>query len=400
MEALFDVAEFFRLQGNYKQANELFEKILFVFEDSMGFEFNIFEDSTCIIAVDEFTTILFKTLNRFIDVLNKKGCYKAAFEFNKFLVKLNPYEDPAGGLLTLDYHSISIKNYTFVQDFALKFGAEYYNNSKFSVFYMPNYIFSTALAKFLALLEANESLTVSDIVDIDDRDFEKATRPEYDHTKDNCNVILMTAMLLYPSVIRNIIEANDYHKQSVSLGSKFTNWQKKSFKDMLNHDLLLSKHEPLYSCLGLQNTSDVEGFNKVLDIYVERSKILWKNNQVMMWAKAILGFILNKMEEKNFSHEEHVEKLVTAEFQQTVPFELSRYKTLRKQNFSDQVERLDLANIPDQPDGARPQQNPNYNPINTNQSWLGMLVDSILPWNHLPANGNNNPPADQDFGAE
>ena len=45
-------------------------------------------------------------LLKFTDILGKKGCYRAALEFNKFLVKLNPSEDPVGGLLSLDYNSI------------------------------------------------------------------------------------------------------------------------------------------------------------------------------------------------------------------------------------------------------------------------------------------------------
>lgn len=34
-------------------------------------------------------------------MLGKKGCYRAALEYSKFLLKLNPYEDPVGGLLYL-----------------------------------------------------------------------------------------------------------------------------------------------------------------------------------------------------------------------------------------------------------------------------------------------------------
>jgi len=48
-------------------------------------------------------------LLKFTDILGKKGCYRAALEFNKFLVKLNPSEDPVGGLLSLDYNSLSSK---------------------------------------------------------------------------------------------------------------------------------------------------------------------------------------------------------------------------------------------------------------------------------------------------
>jgi hypothetical protein len=29
---------------------------------------------------------------------------------------------------------------------------------------------------------------------------------------------------------------------------------------------------------------------------VERSKILWKSNEVMLWVKAALGFVLNQVD--------------------------------------------------------------------------------------------------------
>jgi len=47
----------------------------------------------------------------FINVLGKKGCFKSAFEYNKFLFKLNMHEDPAGALLSLDYSAISCHDY-------------------------------------------------------------------------------------------------------------------------------------------------------------------------------------------------------------------------------------------------------------------------------------------------
>lgn len=40
-------------------------------------------------------------------ILNKKACYKAAFEFNKLLLKLNPFDDPVGALLMIDYTALS-----------------------------------------------------------------------------------------------------------------------------------------------------------------------------------------------------------------------------------------------------------------------------------------------------
>lgn len=43
---------------------------------------------------------------------------------------------------------------------------------------------------------------------------------------------------------------------------------------------------------------DSAGLDKVLEVYVERSKILWKSNEVMLWVKGAMGFLLNKIDNK------------------------------------------------------------------------------------------------------
>jgi len=50
------------------------------------------------------------SLFKMMDILGKKGCFKAALEFNKLLLKLN-LDDPTACLLCLDYNSISSKEY-------------------------------------------------------------------------------------------------------------------------------------------------------------------------------------------------------------------------------------------------------------------------------------------------
>ena len=52
----------------------------------------------------------------FVNVLGKKGCVKAAFEYNKLLFSIN-IEDPMGALLCLDYTAISSNDFNFVPNF-------------------------------------------------------------------------------------------------------------------------------------------------------------------------------------------------------------------------------------------------------------------------------------------
>jgi hypothetical protein len=45
---------------------------------------------------------------------------------------------------------------------------------------------------------------------------------------------------------------------------------------------------------------------KIFDIYVERSKIVYKVNNTILWLKAAAGFILNSIEEKKLDFESFV----------------------------------------------------------------------------------------------
>ena len=39
IEALYDVSEYFRIKGDYKQANEMMEQLLYIYEESFGYDF-------------------------------------------------------------------------------------------------------------------------------------------------------------------------------------------------------------------------------------------------------------------------------------------------------------------------------------------------------------------------
>jgi len=88
---------------------------------------------------------------KFIDILGKKGCYRAALEYNKLLLKLNK-QDPTAALLCLDYNACSAKQYDYILQFIQHYGDEFYGKDlkqRTSIYWMPNMMYSAALAKFL-----------------------------------------------------------------------------------------------------------------------------------------------------------------------------------------------------------------------------------------------------------
>lgn len=106
------------------------ELILYLYEESFGYEFKILErNDVCLDPTyNQYSQVLFTTLIQFIDMLIRKGCYRAALEYNKFLVKLNPLLDPSGGLLILDSQAILSGESEFLQKFPVNFCRELYGS--------------------------------------------------------------------------------------------------------------------------------------------------------------------------------------------------------------------------------------------------------------------------------
>lgn len=56
-------------------------------------------------------------------------------------------------------------------------------------------------------------INIDDFLKFKDEDFEKAIKfGETNHLNENANVLFLTAILLYPNVILQIININEIHK--------------------------------------------------------------------------------------------------------------------------------------------------------------------------------------------
>jgi len=217
-DGLFAVAELMRTQGDFKETNNLLETVIFMYEDSFSYEYDLFSESEDVVLSfdeNEYSKSFFLALSRFIDLLGKKGCYKSALEYNKFLVKINPYHDPVGALLTLDYNSVSAKEWDFLLHFPNKFGKQYYKKDEYSLIYMPNFLYSVALCKLYKFIEEDEEAGMSVYAAVTKEDVELAQKTDQNPLDQSYIVNLIQAMLLFPRVIRDIIEANEYKKVSM-----------------------------------------------------------------------------------------------------------------------------------------------------------------------------------------
>lgn len=79
-DALYNIGEYFRLKGNYKEADELIQRIIYIYEYSSQYSIGLFvrdNNPSKQIAYGRYSISLFMSLFKFIDILGKKGCYRA-----------------------------------------------------------------------------------------------------------------------------------------------------------------------------------------------------------------------------------------------------------------------------------------------------------------------------------
>lgn len=128
--------------------------MIYIYEMAGGYELAEFLKESFLkkyIIYDATSTSFFMSLFKYMDILGKKGCYRTALEYNKFLLKIN-LNDPTACLLCMDFNSISSKQYDFLLDFVQYFGY-YIGLRQNSIYLMPNFTYSVALAKFLKMIE-------------------------------------------------------------------------------------------------------------------------------------------------------------------------------------------------------------------------------------------------------
>jgi hypothetical protein len=91
---------------------------------------------------------------KYIDILGRKGCSRTASEYCKFLLGTNPFTDPYGALLRLDFYALRAHDYQTYIDFVRKLPLELYpEEPSSSMLIMPNVLLSVSLAKHQTLLD-------------------------------------------------------------------------------------------------------------------------------------------------------------------------------------------------------------------------------------------------------
>ncbi len=86
---------------------------------------------------------------KYIDILGRKGCSRTSLEYCKLLLSINPYTDPYGALLRIDFYALRAHDYQLYIDFVRRFPLELNPDEPCSsLLILPNVLLSVGLAKF------------------------------------------------------------------------------------------------------------------------------------------------------------------------------------------------------------------------------------------------------------
>ncbi|KAG8855858.1 hypothetical protein FRB96_006680 [Tulasnella sp. 330] len=103
IDTLLQLSEVFRHEDDHIHATDLVDRALFAYERSFAGAFNI----TSGIHRIDFKRIenrpLFLAVHRSVIQLQRRGCMRAACEFARLLLSFDPFRDPHGALLHLDF---------------------------------------------------------------------------------------------------------------------------------------------------------------------------------------------------------------------------------------------------------------------------------------------------------
>jgi len=132
--------------------------------------------------------------------------------------------------------------------------------------------------------------------------------------------------MLYPKLLMKIMQKTELSKQNPS-NSKFTNFQKSTWPEIFDHKFFFRDEKDYnYFFLDVGNENDSKGLEKVIDIFPERNKQLWKTNAVNIWMKMLAGSVLNNIEDGKMDMGDYNDLLVMPPddelgFEYYLPFE-------------------------------------------------------------------------------
>lgn len=136
---------------------------------------------------------------------------------------------------------------------------------------------------------------------------------------------------------------------TVTKKSHFKGYQARTWTDILKHSIFTDElqnegetHDYQWMLTNeekkqpetKQHELIVETLSKLYKIFVARSSALFSSDHILLWMKEVIGFTLNKLDDGSIDRQLFQAKITSMT---QSPFALSRYRTLKVSDFSDDV---------------------------------------------------------------
>ncbi|CCL99007.1 uncharacterized protein FIBRA_01015 [Fibroporia radiculosa] len=152
-DTLLQLSEVYFHREEHSTAADYIDRALFTYERAFVGSFN-FTNGVNRLDFDQVQNRpFFLALHRQVSDLQRRGCVRAAFEFARLLYSLDPWTDPHGALLHLDYLAIKAGMSQWLLDMWDFFSSKANDSSGFGgrlrVTVLPGWVYARALALFM-----------------------------------------------------------------------------------------------------------------------------------------------------------------------------------------------------------------------------------------------------------
>lgn len=343
VESLLALAEAFKYAGDHQRSVDAIDKCLYALECAWHPLFNPVRGNCRLDYRCDANKPLFLALRRHMQNLDRRGCCRSALEVCKMLLSLDS-DDPVGALFCIDYFSLRTQQYEWLELFADQYGSDN------SLFLLPNFSFSLAIARFYLerdapIKQTRQTDTVS-----------SSETPQTDTVSSR--ELLKQALMLHPLALKKIVD-------------------RAPLKDAAWKQILKHRHFA-YAEAGSPS------LEHLIQIYVERSYLIWRLPELQKW---LIDAALQVIQIVN--QDEGEAKDWACVRKEAFQSDKNEYSHLSIADFSDSVPTIppeeirhmmvDRPGIDVEPDALGGQHHQQGRPGNLENAVL-MFIQSLFPW--------------------
>ncbi|KAL5107246.1 Transcription factor 25 [Taenia crassiceps] len=247
VDTLLHLSDYLMHQDQSEVAVDMMERALYACQSAFHLTFN-FATASCRMdyRVQE-NRSFFVAIFRYLFYVASRSCYRAALEYSKVLLLLDPDNDPLAIILAIDFLAISTEEYEFLISFYDAW------NPKRNLNLLPNFAFSMPLVRWLQRNRPRKRKQNGDLLDPEEID-----------------KMLQDALIMFPGFLTRLM----HH---VKVGGT----------DNLDKSVLFGKEVRL---------SESESLSRLLDLYVSQSRYHWQEPDVLTWLEANVVAVLGLVE--------------------------------------------------------------------------------------------------------